>query len=192
MRSVRAIEHADVCILMVDASSGFESQDQRIFHIADRNKKGIVILNKWDLKDKSTETATKVEEEIRKKIAPFSDVPILFISVLEKQRLLKGLELAIDVFKNRAQRISTSKLNDTILPLYKKFLLLLLRENILRLSIVRSYQHLHQLLLFLLIFLNTLKSHTKGILKTSLENLLIFQEFQFIFTLGEKINDYYA
>ena len=121
MRSVRAIEHADVCILMVDASSGFESQDQRIFHIADRNKKGIVILvNKWDLKDKSTETATKVEEEIRKKIAPFSDVPILFISVLEKQRLLKGLELAIDVFKNRAQRISTSKLNDTILPFIKK------------------------------------------------------------------------
>ena len=121
MRSVRAIEHADVCILMVDASSGFESQDQRIFHIADRNKKGIVILvNKWDLKDKSTETATKVEEEIRKKIAPFSDVPILFISVLEKQRLLKGLELAIDVFKNRAQRISTSKLNDTILPFILK------------------------------------------------------------------------
>ena len=121
MRSVRAIEHADVCILMVDASSGFESQDQRIFHIADRNKKGIVILvNKWDLKDKSTETATKVEEEIRKKIAPFSDVPILFISVLEKQRLLKGLELAIDVFKNRAQRISTSKLNDTILPFIQK------------------------------------------------------------------------
>ena len=121
MRSVRAIEHADVCILMVDASSGFESQDQRIFHIADRNKKGILILvNKWDLKDKSTETATKVEEEIRKKIAPFSDVPILFISVLEKQRLLKGLELAIDVFKNRAQRISTSKLNDTILPFIQK------------------------------------------------------------------------
>ena len=121
MRSVRAIEHADVCILMVDASSGFESQDQRIFHIADRNKKGIVILvNKWDLKDKSTETATKVEEEIRKKIAPFSDVPILFISVLEKQRLLKGLELAIEVFKNRAQRISTSKLNDAILPFIQK------------------------------------------------------------------------
>ena len=91
MRSVRAIEHSDVCVLMVDATTGFESQDQRIFHIADRNKKGVVILvNKWDLKDKSTETANKVEEEIKKKIAPFSDVPILFISVLlEKQRLLK-------------------------------------------------------------------------------------------------------
>ena len=93
MRSVRAIEHSDVCILMVDATTGFESQDQRIFHIADRNKKGVVILvNKWDLKDKSTETANKVEEEIKKKIAPFSDVPILFISVLEKQRLLKNVK----------------------------------------------------------------------------------------------------
>ena len=103
------------------ATTGFESQDQRIFHIADRNKKGVVILvNKWDLKDKSTETANKVEEEIKKKIAPFSDVPILFISVLEKQRLLKGLELAIEVYKNRSQRISTSKLNDTILPFINK------------------------------------------------------------------------
>ena len=121
MRSVRAIEHSDVCILMIDASTGFESQDQRIFHIADRNKKGIVILvNKWDLKAKSTETANEVEEKIRKKIAPFSDVPILFISVLEKQRLLKGLETAIEVFKNRAQRISTSKLNDIILPFIQK------------------------------------------------------------------------
>ena len=121
MRSVRAIEHSDVCVLMVDATTGFESQDQRIFHIADRNKKGVVILvNKWDLKDKSTETANKVEEEIKKKIAPFSDVPILFISVLEKQRLLKGLELAIEVYKNRSQRISTSKLNDTILPFINK------------------------------------------------------------------------
>ena len=117
MRSVRAIEHSDVCMLMIDASTGFEAQDQRIFHIADRNKKGIVILvNKWDLKDKSTETANLVEEQIRKKTAPFTDVPIVFVSVLNKQRLLKGLETAIEVCKNRVQRISTSVLNDTILP----------------------------------------------------------------------------
>lgn len=117
MRSVRAIEHSDVCMLMIDASTGFEAQDQRIFHIADRNKKGIVILvNKWDLKDKSTETANLVEEQIRKKTAPFTDVPIVFVSVLNKQRLLKGLETAIEVCKNRIQRISTSVLNDTILP----------------------------------------------------------------------------
>ena len=121
MRSVRAIEHSDVCILIVDATTGFESQDQRLFHLADRNKKGIIVLvNKWDLKDKSTETATLVEERIKKKLAPFTDVPILFVSVLEKQRLLKGLESSIEVFKNRSQQIKTSVLNDVMLPLIQK------------------------------------------------------------------------
>ena len=118
MRSVRAIEYSDVCIHVIDAERGFEAQDQRIFHIADRNRKGIVILvNKWDLLDKSTETAKKFEEEIKKKIAPFKDVPIVFVSVLEKQRLLKGLETAIQVHKNRSQKISTSVLNEIMLPL---------------------------------------------------------------------------
>jgi len=118
MRSVRAIEHADVCILIVDAIRGFESQDQRIFHIADRNKKGLVILvNKWDLHDKSSVTAKNVEEQIKKKIAPFTDVPILFVSALEKQRLLKGLEETIQVYRNRIQKIATSVLNEVMLPL---------------------------------------------------------------------------
>ena len=117
MRSVRAIEHADVCVLIIDAERGFEAQDQRIFHIADRNKKGLVILvNKWDLIAKVTSTTKAFEEQIRAKIAPFSDVPILFISVLNKQRLLKGLETAIQVYNNRTQKISTSKLNDVMLP----------------------------------------------------------------------------
>ena len=118
MRSVRAIEHSDICLLIVDAERGFESQDQRIFHIADRNKKGIVILvNKWDLLDKATETAKKFKEQISKKIAPFTDVPIVFVSALEKQRLLKGLKTAIQVYNNRVQKISTSRLNEVMLPL---------------------------------------------------------------------------
>lgn len=118
MRSVRAIEHSDVCILVIDAERGFESQDQRIFHIADRNKKGIVIfVNKWDLLDKSTETAKKAEEQIKSKIAPFTDIPIVFVSALEKQRLLKGLETAILVHQNRTQKIATSVLNEVMLPL---------------------------------------------------------------------------
>jgi len=121
MRSIRAIEHSDVCILLIDATRGFEAQDQRIFHIADRNKKGIVILvNKWDLVEKSTETSDHFKEEIRKKIAPFTDVPILFISALNKQRLLKSLETSIDVYKNRSQRISTSKLNDIMLSFIER------------------------------------------------------------------------
>jgi len=117
MRSVRAIEYSDVCIHVIDAERGFEAQDQRIFHIADRNKKGIIILvNKWDLVNKSTKTSKKIEEQIKKKIAPFVDVPILFVSALEKQRLLKGLEIAIQVFKNRSQKIITSVLNNIMLP----------------------------------------------------------------------------
>ena len=121
MRSIRAIEYSDVCIHIIDAERGFEAQDQRIFHIADRNKKGIVILvNKWDLVDKSHETAKKMEEQIKKKIAPFSDVPIVFVSALEKQRLLKGLETAINVYKNRIQKISTSALNQLMLPLIEQ------------------------------------------------------------------------
>ena len=121
MRAVRAIEHSDVCILMIDATRGFESQDQRIFHIADRNKKGIVILvNKWDVIDKNTNTTKKFEELIQKQIAPFTDIPILFISALEKQRLLKGLEIAINVWKNRSQKISTSELNERMLEIIEK------------------------------------------------------------------------
>jgi len=121
MRAVRAIEHSDVCILMIDATRGFETQDQRIFHIADKNKKGIVILvNKWDLIEKNTESTQQFEEQILKQISPFKDIPILFVSALEKQRLLKGLETAIEVYKNRTQRITTSELNETMLAIIEK------------------------------------------------------------------------
>jgi len=121
MRAVRAIEHSDVCILMIDATRGFETQDQRIFHIADKNKKGIVILvNKWDSIEKNTESTQQFEEQILKQISPFKDIPILFVSVLEKQRLLKSLETAIEVYKNRTQRITTSELNETMLAIIEK------------------------------------------------------------------------
>jgi GTP-binding protein len=117
MRSIRSIEYSDVCLLLIDATLGFESQDQSIFHLADKNRKGIVILvNKWDLVEKDTHTTKEYETAIREKIAPFTDVPILFISALTKQRLLKALEIAIKVSKDRKARISTSKLNDVMLP----------------------------------------------------------------------------
>lgn len=117
MRSIRSIEYSDVCLLLIDATLGFESQDQSIFHLADKNRKGIVILvNKWDLVDKDTHTTKAYEEAIREKIAPFTDVPILFISALTKQRLLKALEIAIKVSEDRKARIRTSKLNDVMLP----------------------------------------------------------------------------
>ena len=121
MRSVRAIEHCDVVILVVDATRGFEGQDQNIFWLAQKNKKGIVILvNKWDLVEKDTQTTKKFEAKIRKEIEPFTDVPILFISALTKQRIFKAIETAVEVYNNRKNRISTSKLNDTMLDIIKQ------------------------------------------------------------------------
>lgn len=118
MRSVRAIEHSDVCILVIDATRGFEGQDQNIFWLAEKNRKGVVILiNKWDLVEKDTMTAVEYEKRVREEIAPFTDVPILFVSALTKQRLLKALEAAVQVYENRKQRIATSKLNETLLPI---------------------------------------------------------------------------
>lgn len=119
LRSVRTIEAADVCILMIDATKGFESQDMNIFSLIQRNHKGVVILvNKWDLiEDKGTNTSNDYKKLIQEKIAPFTDVPIIFTSVTEKQRIFKALETAVEVFKNRSTRISTSVLNDFLLPL---------------------------------------------------------------------------
>lgn len=121
MRSIRAIENSDVCFLMVDASEGFESQDLNIFHLADRNKKGVVIVvNKWDLVEKETKTHLEFEKMIRNKIAPFTDVPIVFTSIPKKQRIFKALETGSDVYKNMGFRVSTSQLNDTFLPIIEK------------------------------------------------------------------------
>jgi GTP-binding protein len=117
MRSIRAIEHADVIILVVDATRGFEGQDQNIFWLAQKNRKGIVILvNKWDLVEKDTHTTKLFTQKIHKEIAPFTDVPIVFISVLTKQRIFKAIETAVEVYKNRSNRIATSKFNETMLP----------------------------------------------------------------------------
>lgn len=118
MRSVRAIEHSDVVIIMVDATKGWESQDMNIFSLAQKNRKGIVILiNKWDLVEKSTNTMKQFEAQIREKISLFNDVPILFISALTKQRILKAVETAMEVNENRSKRIKTSKLNEIMLPI---------------------------------------------------------------------------
>ncbi|PKP16546.1 MAG: ribosome biogenesis GTPase Der [Bacteroidetes bacterium HGW-Bacteroidetes-23] len=122
MRSVRAIEHSDVCILMIDATRGFEGQDQSIFWLAAKNRKGIIILvNKWDLVEKDTMSTRDYENKIKKELEPFTDVTILFVSALTKQRLLKALEETVKVYENRKQRISTSKFNDYMLKLIETY-----------------------------------------------------------------------
>lgn len=118
MRAVRAVEECDVCVLMIDATRGIEAQDLNILFLAERNRKGLVILvNKWDLVEKETNTMKAYEAEIRNKIAPFTDVPILFISALTKQRVHKTVEIIMEVNENRNRRIKTSRLNELLLPI---------------------------------------------------------------------------
>ena len=121
LKAVRSIERSDIVLLLVDATRGFDTQVQKIFWLAHRNNKGIVILiNKWDLIDKDKIDTRTYEKKIKDKIAPFIDVPILFISVIKKQRVLKALEMAIKVSKYRNLRIPTSQLNKFILPIVQK------------------------------------------------------------------------
>ena len=118
MRAVRTIEECDICVLVIDATRGIEAQDLNILYLAERNRKGIVILiNKWDLVEKETNTMRDFENMIKNRIAPFTDVPILFISALEKQRIHKAIETFMSVNENRNRRIKTSKLNEMMLPL---------------------------------------------------------------------------
>lgn len=123
MRSIRAIENSDVCILLLDATRGIEGQDMNIFQVIQRNNKGlVVVVNKWDLvEDKSQQAISHFENAIRSRMAPFSDFPIVFASALTKQRIFKVLEMAKEVFLNRQRRVSTSKLNEEMLPLIKSY-----------------------------------------------------------------------
>ncbi len=122
MRSIRSIEYSDVVIIMVDATLGWESQDMNIFGLAQKNRKGIVIVvNKWDLVDnKHTNTTRDFENQIKEKIGQFTDIPILFVSALNKQRILKTVEVAMEVYENRAKKIKTSKLNEVMLPIFEQ------------------------------------------------------------------------
>ncbi len=121
MRSIRSIETADVCVLMIDASEGLQSQDLNLFSLVQRNNKGIVIVvNKWDLIDKDGKTHLEFEQKIRSKIAPFDDVPIVFTSVINKQRIYKVLETVREVYASRSRQIATSELNERLLPIVKE------------------------------------------------------------------------
>ena len=122
MRSVRAIENSDVCIILFDISRGFDTQVKNIFWLCERNKKGIVLIaNKWDLIEKSTNSTKQYENIIKKEIEPFTDVNIIFVSTVNKQRIHKAIETAVKVFKGRSEKIKTRKLNDILLPIIAKY-----------------------------------------------------------------------
>ncbi|MFN0275519.1 MAG: ribosome biogenesis GTPase Der [Chitinophagales bacterium] len=122
IRAIKAIDEADVCLLLVDARTGIEAQDLAILHTIEKKRRGLVVLvNKWDMVEKETNTLKEYEENIRNKIAPFRDVPILFISAKDKTRIFKAMEKALEVYQNKSIQISTSKLNDLLLPIIQNF-----------------------------------------------------------------------
>ena len=122
MRSIRAIEHSDVCILMIDARTGLEAQDMSIFNLIQRNRKGcVIVVNKWDLIEKDSNTMKEYREALQSRISPFNDIPIVFTSVINKQRILDVLNAAADVYANYSRKISTSVLNEAMLPEIENF-----------------------------------------------------------------------
>ncbi|GAA5220316.1 ribosome biogenesis GTPase Der [Membranihabitans marinus] len=121
LRAVRAIDEADVCILMLDAQMGIETQDMKLFRIIQKRKKGVVVVvNKWDLLEKETNTARDYEKKLRDKLRPFNDVPIVFASAIDRKRIMKVLDESIKVYNNRSQKIKTSVLNEVMLPILEK------------------------------------------------------------------------
>jgi GTP-binding protein len=118
LRSVRTIENSDVCVLMIDATEGLQKQDLVIYYMIEKNHKGVVVLvNKWDLVEKDHMTMIQYEEKLREELAPYNDVPIIFTSTVTKQRIHKALETAMEVYSNRIKKVSTSDLNDLLLPI---------------------------------------------------------------------------
>lgn len=122
IRAIKAVDEADVCLLMIDATKGISAQDINIFSLAARKGKGIVVLvNKWDLVPKETNTARDYEDELKQRLAPFTDIPVLFISAKEKTRIFKAIEVALEVNENRQRKISTSELNEVILKAIESY-----------------------------------------------------------------------
>jgi GTPase len=122
IRAIKAMDEADVCLILLDAEKGIAAQDLSIFSLAARKGKGVVVLvNKWDLVEKSTNTAKEYEKTLKQRLAPFSDVPILFISAKEKTRIFKAIEMALQVYENRQRKVPTSQLNDVILKAIESY-----------------------------------------------------------------------
>jgi ribosome-associated GTPase EngA len=137
IRAIKAMDEADVCMLVLDADKGVTAQDLNIFSLAIKKGKGIVVLvNKWDLVEKDTNTARDYEKELKQRLAPFTDVPVLFISATEKTRIFKAIEIALDVYANRQNKISTSQLNEVMLKAVESYHAPVVRGNAVKIKYV--------------------------------------------------------
>ncbi len=171
IRSIRAIENADVCLLMIDATRGIESQDLNIFSVIQKNKKGLVVcVNKWDLiENKQANDAKEFEEKIRERLAPFVDFPIIFTSAITKQRIFKVIELALEVYENKKRRIPTAKLNEFFLPLIENYPPPALKGKFIRIKYVTQ---LPKTMTPSFVFFANLPQYVKDPYKRFLENKL--------------------
>jgi GTP-binding protein len=137
IRAIKAMDEADVCLLLLDAGKGITAQDLSIFSLAVKKGKGIVVLvNKWDLVEKETNTARDYEKDLKKRFAPFSDVPIIFISVTEKQRIFQSIEAALQVYENKHRKVTTSKLNEVMLKAIESYHPPVVRGNAVKIKYV--------------------------------------------------------
>jgi len=137
IRAIKAMDEADICLLLLDAGNGITAQDLAIYSLAVKKGKGIVVLvNKWDLIEKETNTARDYEKELKQRLAPFNDVPLVFISVTEKQRIFKSIELALEVYENKHRKVATSKLNDIMLKAVEQYHPPVVRGNAIKIKYV--------------------------------------------------------
>ncbi len=169
IRAINAMDEADVCLLMLDAENGLAAQDLNIFSLAVKKGKGIVVLvNKWDLLEKETNTLKDYEKELKKRLAPFSDVPVVFISVKEKLRIFKVVEVALEVYENRRRKISTSKLNEVMLKAIESYHAPVVRGNSVKIKYVSQLHTVVPSFAFFCNFPDDIKQPYKNYLENQL------------------------
>ncbi|HNL83505.1 MAG TPA: 50S ribosome-binding GTPase, partial [Chitinophagaceae bacterium] len=169
IRAIKAMDEADICLLLLDAEKGITAQDVAIFSLAARKGKGIAILvNKWDLVEKETNTARDYEKKLKEKIAPFTDVPILFISVKDKTRIFKAIEIALEVYNNKQQKISTSKLNEVMLKVVEANKAPVVRGHIVKIKFITQLPTHVPSFAFFTNFPNDIKTPYKNFLENQL------------------------
>jgi GTP-binding protein len=169
IRAIKAMDEADVCLLLLDAEKGITAQDLNIFSLASKKGKGVVVLvNKWDLVEKETNTAITYEKELKKRLAPFSDVPILFISAKEKTRIFKAIEIALDVYENRSRKIPTSKLNDVMLKAIQAYHPPVVRGNPIKIKFITQLPTVVPSFAFFCNFPDDIKTPYKNYLENQL------------------------
>jgi GTP-binding protein len=175
IRAIKAMDEADVCLLMIDATKGMTAQDLAIFSLAVKKGKGVVLLvNKWDLEEKETNTARDYEQELKKRLAPFSDVPILFISAKEKQRIFKAIEVGLAVYDNRNKKIATSALNDTMLKAVESYHPPVVRGNAIKIKYVTQLPTHTPTFAFFCNFPDDIKTPYKNYLENQLRSKFDF------------------